>query len=149
MNVYLETYPDSGKSAHVAARAYSSGSQILREKDPATTIQYRERAVNLLQGDLKGFDDVRHFRTASMDAVRDHPEFVRCIGNSLRTTVLRVGNRSRIREAVALHGLSVKEHLTECQRLANDGYRIRSIDGLSVNGTMQAASVWHHPDPGH
>src|SRR5262245_54850328 len=120
---------------------------------PERARAYADRAIELLvrRTQFLNFDwsEVFHrelLTTWWIHPLRRHPEFGQFLGQMHWKYGLATRSSAEL-ESRELHGLDPAAHLAACRTLAEQGWRIVSLDAGQPPGAAHpgAASVWHRP----
>ena len=143
----LQEHPNDHELAYQGARFYSIAADHLRDTDLARSKVYTDRAVQLLkmaiEGDKTFFDSM--LRDPQIEPLNNEPRFIE-IRNSLTShTVTSTWNDSAQWESLSLPTQDPDTHLVQCQKMAQQGYRMASISVVAENGKKMASSIWRKP----
>ena len=135
-------------SLYAVAVAYSRASGVYRSKDDVKADRYAEMAIKMLRRavDAGYVKFLSMQQDPNMDPIRDSEQFRACISKgNLRLRYNGFSNTSPELRSAIHYGRNPEQHLKQCRRLADSGYRPAEVSAAWVDGRVVTASAWHVP----
>jgi serine/threonine protein kinase/formylglycine-generating enzyme required for sulfatase activity len=134
---------------HAAAFVYATAAWAIEEDRPEESQAFADRVVELLrQAFENGYDEFGNWLKPGFQAVwrrADFQELLREAGCDIQYT--SAGKADTEYESRQIHGLGPKEQLAHARKLAEAGYRPKSLSVafVAADRPLATASVWQRP----